>query len=147
MPNLYPQIKLPTLIKPRAVAHTQKYYPAPSFNFETGEFLIGGDGRFIMADEKETFEQWCVKTCMTERGTRLAYSDKIGGEWYRAMKEPDHNAVKSSIIRTITETIMVNPAAEYVRDFEFEGEGDELKVTFTVKAKPWLDTSRLTIYI
>lgn len=147
MPSIYPQINLPTLIKPRAVAHTQKYYPAPAFNFETGEFLISGDGKLIMADEKTAFEDWCIKTCMTERNTRLAYSDKIGCEWYNVYKEPDQEAVKSSIIRTITETIMTHPAAEYVRDFEFEGTGDQLKVSFDVKGKAWLDTSRLTIYV
>ena len=147
MPQLYPTINLPTLVKPRPVAHTQKYYPAPFFNFETGDFVFGGDGRPIMADEKETFEQWCLKTCMTERETRLAYSDKIGCEWEDAMKEPDHEAVMSSIARTITETIMVNPAAEYVKDFEFESTGDELKVSFTVKGKYWLDASRITISI
>lgn len=147
MPNLYPTINLPTLIQPKPTANKQKYYPSIAFNFEQGDFVFGGDGRPIMADEKTTFEDWCVKTCMTERGTKLAYSDKIGGEWEKAMRENDHNAVKSSIIRTITETIMVNPAAEYVKDFEFEGSGDELKVSFTVKGKPWLDASRLTVRI
>lgn len=147
MPNLYPTINLPTLVKPRPVATTQKYYPAPAFNFETGDFIFGGDGRIVMADEKTTFEDWCIKTCSTERGAHLAYSDKIGGEWHKAMKENDADAVKSSIIRTITETIMVNPAAEWVKDFEFEGSGDELKVTFSVKGKYWLDASRLVVSV
>lgn len=147
MPQLYPTINLPTLVKPRPVAVTQKYYPAPAFNFETGDFVFGGDGRPIMADEKTTFEDWCIKTCMTERGAHLAYSDKIGCEWHKVMKENDYAAVQSSIVRTITETIMINPAAEWVKDFEFEGSGDELKVSFNVKGKNWLDASRITVSI
>ena len=147
MPSLYPQIKLPTLIKPRTVAHTQKYYPAPAFNFETGDFIFDGAGRMVMTDEKTAFEDWAIKVCSTERGTKLAYSDKIGCEWIKAMKENDADAVKSSIVRTITETLFVNPATEWVKNFEFEGAGDELKVRFDVKGKYWLDASRLTISI
>ena len=147
MPNLYPTIKLPTLVKPRPVATAQKYYPAPAFNFNVGDFVFDPAGRIVMADEKTTFEDWCIKTCSTERGAHLAYSDKIGCEWIKAMRENDADAVKSSIVRTITETIMVNPAAEWVKDFAFEGSGDELKVTFSVKGKNWLDASRLTISV
>ena len=147
MPNLYPQIRLPTLVKPRPVATSQKYYPAPAFDFNVGDFVFDPAGRIVMADEKTTFEDWCIKTCSTERGAHLAYSDKIGCEWIKAMRENDADAVKSSIVRTITETIMVNPAAEWVKDFEFEGSGDELKVTFSVKGKNWLDASRLTISV
>ena len=147
MPSLYPQIKLPTLIKPRAVAHTQKYYPAPAFNFETGDFIFDGAGRMVMTDEKTAFEDWAIKVCSTERGAHLAYSGKIGCEWHKVMKENDYAAVQSSIVRTITETIMINPAAEWVKNFEFEGSGDELKVSFDVKGKNWLDASRLTIYV
>ena len=147
MPQLYPTINLPTLIKPRPVAHTQKYYPAPAFDFNTGDFIFGGDGKPIMADEKTTFEDWAIKTCMTERGAHLAYSDKIGCEWIKAMNENDADAVKSSIVRTITETLFVNPATEWVKNFEFEGSGDELKVSFDVKGKYWLDASRLTISV
>ena len=144
VPNIYPTLNLPTLIQPRSSTQ-KKYFPSPYFNFDSGDFLFDRAGRPIIADEKETFEQWCLKVCMTERGTRLAYSDKIGGEWEAAMKESDVEAVKSSIIRTITETILINPAAEWVKNFSFEAAGDELKVSFDVKGQAWLEPSRLTI--
>ena len=145
MPNLYPTLKLPTLITPRTAAGQKKYYPAPYFDYESGDFLFDSAGRPIMASGKETFEQWCLKVCTTERGTCLAYSDKIGGEFEAAMKMPDVEAVKSSIIRTITETILVNPVTEWVKNFSFESVGDELKVSFDVKGRQWQEVSHLTI--
>ena len=61
------------------------------------------------------------------------------------MKMPTIDAVKSAIIRTVTETIMTNPCAEWVKNFEFEVEGDELHVSFEVKGKEWQDAISLTI--
>ena len=145
MPDLYPTINLPTLISPRAQPIEKKYKIAPNFDFESGEFLIDSAGRPIFASGKETFCQWCIKTCMTERGSRLAYSDRIGTEFEAALKEPDPAAVRSSIVRTITETILVNPAAEYVKNFSFDVEGEHLYVTFEVKGREWEETSKLTL--
>lgn len=145
MPSLYPTINLPTLINPRAANVERKYKPAPFFDFDSGTFKFDSAGRPVMANGKEAFEQWCLKACMTERYTRLAYSDKYGVEMEAAMKEPDPEAVKSSIVRAITETLMVNPATEYVKDFRFEGEGEHLNVTFTVKGREWAEESLLNL--
>lgn len=144
MPQLYPTINLPTLGIPTR-KQEKKYYPAPYFDFNRGDFLFDGAGRPIIADGRETFAQWIIKTCNTERGTRLAYSDKIGGEFLAAMKMPTIEAVKSAIIRTVTETCMVHPCTEWVKNFEFEVEGDELHVKFEVKGKDWADAISVTI--
>lgn len=145
MPQLYPTINLPTLMAPRSQPAQKIYKVAPYFSFEVGDFLFDSAGRVIIADGKETFEQWCIKVCATERGTRLAYSDKIGTEFEAAMKEPDQAAVKSSVVRTITETILVNPVAEWIKNFSFTTEGDNLWVTFEVKGRPWAEASTLTV--
>lgn len=134
MPNLYPQVDLPTILTPQ-VQSRKKYLPAPNFDFAAGDFITDSHGRMIFADGQEAFEQWCMKTCMVERGTKLAYSDKIGVEIERAVKEPSTEAIKSAIVRTLTEAILVHPAAEYVKNFEFAIDGDRLKVTFTVKGR------------
>ena len=144
MPNLFPTFNLPTLAISTA-PKTKRYYQSPSFDFETGDFLVDNAGRFVFADGRETFEQWCLKVCMTERGTRLAYSDKIGTEFEAAIHFTDPAAVKSSIIRTISESILVHPAAEYVKNFQFKSEGDELQVSFDVKGRDFDDASRLTV--
>ena len=144
MPNLYPTIELPTLISPQT-SQPKKYYPAPNFDFETGDFLFDSAGKIVMADGREAFEQWCLKACMTERGTRLSYSDNYGVEMEDALKFNDAGAVQSSVVRTVTETILANPKAEYVKNFSFELSGDELKISFDVKGRDWQEVSRLTL--
>ena len=89
----------------------------------------------ILDDGQEAFEKWCMKTCMVERGTRLAYSDKIGVEMIAALKESTADAVKSSIVRTLTEAILVHPLAEYVKNFAFRIEADKIQIDFTVKGR------------
>lgn len=145
MPQLYPTINLPSLVAPPKTPRDKKYLPAPRFDFEVGDFLFDSAGRMTFADGKTAFEDWCIKVCATERNTRLAYSSNIGTEFEAAIHEPDPEAVKSSIIRTITESILVHPAAEYVKDFSFKGEGDALTVEFMVKGKDWAEASQLTV--
>lgn len=145
MPNLYPTINLPTLIAPKVKAAAKKNKVAPYFDYDSGTFLFDGAGRPIYATPQETFEQWCIKVVATERCSRLAYSDRIGTEMRAALKELDIDAVKSSIVRTITEAILVNSAAEYVKNFSFELEGDSLKVSFDVKGRDYLEPRRLSV--
>lgn len=131
--SIYPEINLPKIATPQS--QRLKYSPAPNFNFATGEFIFDGHGRMIFADGQEAFAQWCMKTCMVERATRLAYSDKIGVEMVDALKQPTAEAVKSSVARAITEAILVHPMAEYVKNFAFRIEADKLQITFTVKGR------------
>ena len=108
MASLYPEIKLPTLIAPKTPAPADYQRVAPYFDFDSGEFRFDKKGQIIFADSRETFEQWCLKVCMTERLTRLAYSGKIGA--------------------------LVHPRARAVKNFKFSGETDYLNVEFTVEA-------------
>lgn len=132
--RLFPEINLPTIATPRS-SQSLKFLPAPNFDFEIGEFVLDSRGRMTFATGREAFAQWCLKTCMTERATRLAYGDKIGVEMLQAAREPTADAVKSAVVRTITEAILTHPAAEYVRNFSFRIEADKLQITFTVKAR------------
>ena len=132
--SLYPQINLPTLTAPRSKNKSLWNKTAPTFDFEVGEFLFDAAGRPIFADSEETFQEWCLKVCMTERNTRLAYSEKIGTEM-RNIPQVSHEVAKSQIIRTITESIMVHPQAEYVKNFSFRNEAEHLWVSFDVKGK------------
>ena len=55
-----------------------------------------------------------------------------------AREETDIKAVESSIQRTITEALMVNPETEYVRNFRFSWDGaGSLQVVFVVKGHEW----------
>lgn len=144
MPSLYPQINLPTLVAPRSNATTPENKIAPKFDWDTGEFVFDSAGRAVPADDKDRFETWCLKVCSTERNTRLAYSDKVGVEFEGLPQMSDPEAVKSTIIRTITEAILVHPQAEWVKNFSFGRAGDELQVSFEVKGKGF-EESNLTV--
>ena len=146
MPNLYPTFNLPKINSPFRTKEEETYRLAPLFDFEKGDFVIDGAGRLVMATGREAFAQWCIKVCCTERYSRLAYTDKIGVEIEAAIKESDPQAVQSAITKTITDALMINPATEYVRDFQFKWDGDHLYVTFLVKGKEWQEEDRLTIY-
>lgn len=142
--GLYPEIKLPTLIAPRNKQSARFNKIAPLFDYRLGEFVFNPDGTPKMATPKETFEQWCIKTCLTERKTRPAYTDKFGVEFKELAGMNNHEAVKSKIIRTITEAIMAHPQTAWVKNFSFKIKGDNIYISFTVKGKDF-DESRLTV--
>ena len=142
---LYPEVNLPTIAIPQS-SRQQKYKPAPNFDFATGDFILDGHGRMTFDDGQSAFEKWCIKTCMVERGSRLAYSDKIGIEFEQIASKRSPEAVKSALIRTLTEAILTHPAAEYVKNFSFELEGDNLRVTFDVKGRDLPEMNLTVIY-
>ena len=118
--SLYPTFNLPAVVADNERPKKRSYKQSFFFDYEVGDFLRDGANRFVLAEGREAFCQWCLKQCATERGTKLAYSDKIGVEIVRAAKEEnDIAAVESAIQRTITEALMVNPETEYVKNFQF----------------------------
>ena len=53
------------------------------------------------------------------------------------MKDDDREVAQSMVERTITEALKVNPRTEYVRNFEFSWNGDELHCSCVVKGVNW----------
>ena len=147
MAKIYPEISLPTLVAPRSRATVRTNRVAPFFNWLTGEFEFNPNGSPRMATPKETYETWCIKVCSTERGTRLAYSDKIGTEFAALAGVNDNERVKSSIIRTITESLMVHPQTAWVKNFSFRAAGDNLWVSFDVQGKNFDTPSHLEVRV
>lgn len=144
--GLYPTFDLPKMTAPKGSKVTE-YKGAPYFDFDVGDFVLDGAHRPTMANGKEAFCQWCLKVCATERRTRLAYSDSIGVEIQKAAKDcKDIAALQSAIERTITEAILVNPAAELVKNFSFQYDGDHLWVTFTVVSTPYGEETLRVVY-
>ena len=136
--SIYPTYNLPTMAETRQTAEQRIYKPAPMFDFESGDFVRDGAGRLVFADGREAYAEWCLKQCVTERNTRLAYSDKIGVEIDKAAKLDNIAAIESAIEKTITEALMVHPATEYVRSFTFKWNGaDSIWVSFVVKGRDW----------
>ena len=125
--SLYPKINLPTF----STAQVSKvdYLDAPQFDFSSGEFLFDNAGRIILSDG---LKDWCLKVCMTERDTRLAYSDKIGVEMADLPQEKNYRRAKSQIIRTISEALLVNPRVQSVKNFSFRRAAEEVRLSFDV---------------
>ncbi len=134
--NLFPVFDVPEIITP-APAEEQKYKPSIYFDYILGDFKRNGANKMIEADGREAYRQWCIKTVLTERLDRMAYSSDIGAELDDALKQADRPAVESAIERTITEALMVNKRTEYVRGFEFTWKNEDLYCDFIVKGKEW----------
>lgn len=145
--SIYPTFNLPVISNVGNVTPKKKYAPSFKFDYDTGDFVRDGAGRLILADGKETFASWCLKQCVTERYTKMAYGKSIGVEIENKIKnETEIEAVESIIQRTITEALLQNPATEYVRDFEFSWDyAGALSVTFVVKGTKWNENMKLKV--
>ena len=119
--QLFPVFDLPEI--PDNPEYDERYYPSVYFDFETGDFLRDGAGRMI------------------------ASAGDIGTEFDDLAEIPDRESRESEIERTITEALLVHPATEYVRDFEFTHEGDETYCSFVVKGYPWEEDKTLSIQL
>ena len=146
--SIYPTFNLPSLSAPRTSAAQKTYKSSLNFDYDLGDFVRDGANRITTCDGHEAWLQWCLKQLATERYTKLSYSSKIGTELVSAVRdESDPESVRSSIERTITEALLVNPAAEYVREFDFTFEGDSLYITFYVKGKEWDNEDKLQLQL
>lgn len=134
--NLFPVFDVPEIITP-APAEEQKYKPSVYFDYVLGDFRRDGANKMVIAEGREAYRQWCIKTVLTERLDRMSYSSDIGTELDDALKQADRQAVESAMERTITEALMVNKRTEYVRNFEFTWDSDGLHCDFIVKGKEW----------
>lgn len=134
--NLFPVVEIPELIQ-ESERYDEKYRPSVAWDLEAGDFVRNGANQLVESDGREAYRVWCVKVVNTERWACLAYPDSIGTEMEAALKERDHKAVESAVERTITEALLVNPRTEYVREFSFTWNGDELYCSFTVKGVEW----------
>ncbi|MCD8011657.1 MAG: DUF2634 domain-containing protein [Lachnospiraceae bacterium] len=143
--QLFQVFELPDI--PDDEQYDERYRSSVSFDFEKGDFVRDGANRMVVAEGKDVFLQWCLKTVATERDAFLAYSTDIGTEFEELRDVPDRESRESEIERMITEALLVHPACEYVRNFEFEHEGDETWVTFTVKGYPWEEDDSLTVSV
>lgn len=131
MAQLFPVFDTPS-IAPIPGSQTPRYQRSLQFDFATGDFLVDGTGRLIETDGRGAWRQWCLKSVLTERLTALIYGPNYGAEMERAKKQPNRQTVQSAVEREITESLLIDPRTESVRDFAFSWSGDSLRVNFTV---------------
>lgn len=141
MANLFPVFEVPEM-KLNTTAEEQKYRRSVLFDFDRGDFVRNGTNNIAEASGKEAYKQWCQKVVMTERLTKLSYSHKIGIETDTLWNITDKKAIESTLEATITDALMVNNKTDYVRDFKFVWDNDNvISVSFTVKGKEWEEFS------
>lgn len=125
-----------------------EYKRSIRWNPELGDFVRDSSNRLAESDGYEAYVIWCYKMLQTERDSHLAYIEKFSGsdlgvEMEAVSQEDDHETVESMIERTITEALEVNPRTEYVGNFIFSWEGDDLHCQFEVKGIHWDETIQI----
>lgn len=141
---LFPVVEVPDFISENTEYDTQ-YKRSVRWDPELGDFVRDGSNRMVECDGREAFAIWCFKIAQTERYQCLAYPDSIGTEMERALDNDDEKIVESMVQRTITDALMVNPRTEYVRDFSFSWDGDNMSCQFKVKGINWDEVITITI--
>lgn len=141
---LFPVVEVPDFISENTDYDIQ-YKRSVRWDPEKGDFARDGANRMVECDGREAFAIWCFKIAQTERYRCLAYPDSIGTEMERALDNDDEKTVESMVQRTIEDALMVNPRTEYVRDFVFTWDGDNMNCTFKVKGVDWDEIITITI--
>ena len=118
-------VAVPAFIEESSEYDTQ-YKRTMKWNPEKGDFVRNAANQVVECTGEEGYMIWCMKVSMTERYSCLAYSNDIGVEMEESMVE-----------RTFRDALLVNPRTEWVRDFEFEWNGDSMNCSFKVKGKEW----------
>lgn len=130
MPQLFPTFEPPSVAED-VQTNGPQYLDSLLFDFESGDFVLDGTGRLMIADGHTSWVQWCQKAVITERFAYLIYGTNFGSEIRRTVREHDRKAAESWIEREITEAITIDSRSEMVRDFKFSWSGDNLTVSFT----------------
>ena len=133
--QLYPVFEIPTL----SVSNTETgrdFKPCPLFDFDLGDFVRDGANRVVMAEGRDAYILWVLKTLKTQRGACLSYMG-AGIDSEAALAEMTREAVQSAFERTISDALLVHPCTERVYDFVYDWDSDTLYIKFTVKPRAW----------
>lgn len=141
---LFPVFDVPNIISENA-GYDASYKHSVRWDIDKGDFARDSAGRLVECDGKEAYMIWCFKTAQTERYACLAYPSAIGVEMEAATYDDDVKTVESMVQRTVTDALMVNPRTEYVRDFVFSWDGDDIHCEFSVKGIDWDAVYRIAL--
>ena len=137
-------VEVPEFIE-QSLEYDRKYKRTVKWDAEKGDFARDGANRMVECQGEIGFMIWCYKMAQTERYAYLAYSSDIGVELENALAADDHDIVESMVQRTIEDSLKVNPRTEYVTDFEFTWNADEMHCTFIVKGVEWDKLFKISI--
>lgn len=141
--ELFPTFDVPEEDE-REEEYETEYKRSIRWDPELGDFARDSSNRLVECDGYEAYMTWCYKMVQTQRGSHLAYIEEVSGsdlgvEMEEISQEDDYDTVESMIERTMTEALETNPRTEYVGDFVFSWDGDNVHCTFKVKGTDWDD--------
>lgn len=105
------------------------------FDFNAGDFRVGGDGKILIADGPLALVQRVVKIVLTERYAYRAYTRYFGTEVQSALKERFRSVAQTELRSTIDQALHWSIANIDVTNFTFSWNGDELFIGFDVTDK------------
>lgn len=104
-----------------------------AFDFENNCLMKNEAGQNYYVYQNEALKIWIYKALMTARYRHLAYTDDFGNEMFDLISESiNQDVLLLELKRFITEALMYNEYIRELNSFEFEINGSEVKVTFTV---------------
>ena len=109
-----------------------------------GDFARDSAHRVLECEGREAYMIWCLKQVVTQRASHMAYLEEVTGydlgvEIDEALREVDHASVEAYLESTIKEAIEMNAKTEWVGNFTFEWDGDDVHILFQVKGIEWDD--------
>ena len=113
----------------------QEFKGTYGFDFETGEFKFGPDGKVVKLNKMDSYIQWCQKALSTPRLKHIAYSDVYGHEIEELIGEDiSKEAIELEVERVLEEALEVHPFTKEVTSFDFnwDKKEDELYIEFDV---------------
>lgn len=149
--ELYPDFEVPEIAEEDEEYDTE-YKASVKWDPELGDFVRDNSNRLVQCTGEEAYVIWCLKVVQTERDSHMAYveevvgeENEIGTEFDDATDDEDQGVVEAMLEQTITDAIEMNPRTEYIGDFDFQWDGDEVHVTFNVKGVNMDDTISISI--
>lgn len=147
--ELFPIFDVPEVdVEEEEEEYDVEYKRSIRWDPELGDFVRDSSNRLVESDGYEAYVIWCYKMLQTERDSHLAYIEEFSGsdlgvEMEAVAQEDDHETVESMIERTMTEALEVNPRTDYVGNFSFSWEGDNVHCQFEVKGIHWDETIQI----
>lgn len=131
--TLFPTFDIPEDVADLEIEETDEvlYGIGPLFDFDARQFVVAG-GQVVMGDGLQTWAQWCVKACLTERYAFLAYSDDYGVELEAVSAIGSREEAEVSIEDTIRDAIEADERTASTEGFSFTWDGDAVTVEFMI---------------
>lgn len=109
-----------------------KFGSVPVFDFITGEFEVGPDGKCRYGDKIESYEVWCCKALLDKRYVYEIYSSGYGSEIDELFQKAyPKELLESEVKRMTVEALKFDSRTKRVDNFSFWYEDDTSALYFS----------------